>query len=290
MSWREASQPLGPDKCSRAGGPDANALPGSREPSIASDAGSARSAITITGLVRRYGNVEALGGIDLRVPRGCIFSLLGPNGAGKSTLLRILAGLLRPTTGRVTVEGRDAHRDDRRVKEFTGVVLDDLALFARLTAWEHMTLAGAAHGLSANESSKRAEELLRAIGLWDKRYGFAADLSYGSQKKLALAVALIHSPHVLILDEPFAGLDPMVSRLISVLFERLAASGATVVFSSHVLEVVSRVAHRVALLDEGKILFEGSVDALREDGRTLESVYVRAFGQRHEAPDLSWLA
>lgn len=246
--------------------------------------------IEIAGLSRRFGDFTAVDDISLGIPRGSFFGFLGPNGAGKTTTLRMLTGLLPPSEGVVRIEGLAVNGDAVAVKRRIGVVPDDLALFDRLTIWEHLTLVGGIYGLSPDETAARAEDLLRLLDLEGRRGTFAVDCSHGMRKKLALAMALIHNPAVLFLDEPFEGIDPLAGRHIRELLSELAGRGVTIFLTSHILEIVERLADRVAIIAEGRIALDTSLDELREQDRSLEQAFIAAVGDTDgERPELSWL-
>jgi ABC-2 type transport system ATP-binding protein len=248
-------------------------------------------AIDIRHLGRRFGDLVAVHDLDLRVPRGSFYAFLGPNGAGKTTTLRMLTGLLEPTTGEVLVEGRSVQREPVVVKRRIGVVPDELALFDRLTLLEHATLGGRVHGLPAAETARRAEDLLVTLDLWTDRDTFAGNASHGMRRKLALAMALLHRPSVLFLDEPFEGVDPIAGKTIRDLLAWLVGRGVTIFLTSHILEIVERLADRVAILVAGRIVFESTLAEVRASGRTLEDVFVHAAGAPADALSrLEWLA
>ena len=164
--------------------------------------------ISCQGLTRRFGDFIAVHQVALDVPKGNICALLGPNGAGKSTLMKMLTGLLAPTSGDAAVEGFDVRKDVLAIKRISGILPEHLGLFDELTVEEHLLLSGPIYGLSAHETRARTGQLLHALGLEDGRNTFAAQCSHGMRKKTALALALLHNPSVLFLDEPFEGIDP----------------------------------------------------------------------------------
>jgi ABC-2 type transport system ATP-binding protein len=248
------------------------------------------AAIEIRGLTRRFGDVIAVNDVSLTIPRGSFYGFLGPNGAGKSTTVRILTGLLPPDEGDALIEGRSVLREPVAVKRRIGVVPDNLALFERLSIWEHLTMVGRIYGLSAADTLARAEDLLRLLDLWDDRGTYAVDASHGMRKKLALAIALIHSPSTLFLDEPFEGIDPIASKHIRDLLASLARRGVTIFLTSHILEIIERLADRVAIIVKGRIALESSLPDLRASGRSLEEAFVEAAGATGKsATELTWL-
>jgi ABC-2 type transport system ATP-binding protein len=245
--------------------------------------------VSLRGLTKRFGYVQAVRGLALDVPRGCFFGLVGPNGAGKTTTLAMTTGLLRPDAGQALVEGVDVWRDPGEAKRRIGVLPEGLRLFDRLSGRELLTFTGRLRGLPAAEVERRADELLEVLGLRAASGQLVVDYSTGMRKKIALAAALLHNPSVLFLDEPFEAVDPVSARTIRDVLVRFAARGNTVVFSSHVMELVERLCDEVAVVHRGEVVAAGEVDDLRGD-RTLEEVFVDLVGgSRSEEGALSWL-
>ena len=210
---------------------------------------SARPAVAVTGLEKRYGATRALAGITFSVAPGEIFGLLGPNGAGKSTTLEILEGLRRPDGGRAEILGLDVARRPGAVREHVGVMLQRTELPARLRVAEALALFSAFH-----DRPRRREELLALAGLGARAAAPFGSLSGGEQQRLALALALVHDPEVLLLDEPTAGLDPRARRELQTLLLELRARGKSVLLTTHHLDEAERLCDRVAILDRGRIL------------------------------------
>ena len=249
----------------------------------------ARPAVVLRGLLKRFDDKTAVDHLDLDVPRGTFFGLVGPNGAGKSTTLKIATGLLRPDAGTAEVNGIDVWSDPRRVKGDIGVVPEDLRLFERLTGRELLVYVALLRGIDRAEANRRADELLHFLDLDEARNRLVIDYSAGMRKKAALGAAVLHRPSVLFLDEPFESVDPVSVRLIRELLEQLVAGGATVVFSSHVMEVVERLCDVIAVVHAGRVVAEGPRDELCR-GRRLEDVFVDVVGARPQQADLDWLA
>jgi ABC-2 type transport system ATP-binding protein len=246
--------------------------------------------ITTDNLVRRYGDKVAVGGINLTVPQGSFFGFLGPNGAGKTTTVRMLTGLLAPSEGSAAIAGRRIDQNPVEVKKMMGVVPDTLALFDRLSIWEHLTMVGPMYGLSKNETESRGQDLLQLLGLWDERGTLAVDCSHGMRKKAALALALIHAPKVLFLDEPFEGIDPIAGKVLRDLLQRLHRGGTTIFLTSHILEIIERLVDHVAVIVGGEITLDDRMENLRSSGRTLEQVFIEAAGgELEQTLELSWL-
>jgi len=247
-------------------------------------------AIETRGLTRRYGDLVAVDALELRVAPGTFLALLGTNGAGKTTTLRMLTGLLAPTSGDALIDGLSIRDQPLEIKRRIGVVPDDLALFEQLSFWEHLTLVGRIHGFDAPETARRAQDLLDLLEIADARDLDARDASTGMRKKLAVAMALLPRPSLLFLDEPFESIDPFVGRTLRDLLAALARSGVTIVLTTHILEVVERLAERVAILAQGRLAFHGSVAELQTAGKSVEEAFRTAAGRGGDAPrDLPWL-
>jgi ABC-2 type transport system ATP-binding protein len=247
-------------------------------------------AVVIRGLWKRYDAKVAVAGIDLDVPRACFFGLVGPNGAGKTTMIRMLTGLLRPDAGQVWVEGLDVWANPVAAKARIGVLPDEFRLFDRLTGAQLLEYCGLLRSMPPALVAERSDDLLRVLGLSDAADTLVIDYSTGMRKKVALASALLHAPEVLFLDEPFEAIDPVSTRAIRTVLERFTDTGNTVVFSSHVMEVVERLCDRVAVVNLGRIIAEGPTDELRA-GRRLEDVFVDLVGaQEQDGVALGWLA
>jgi ABC-2 type transport system ATP-binding protein len=251
-------------------------------------------AVETRRLTRTFGELRAVDGIDLAVPAGSFFGFLGPNGAGKSTTIKCLTGLLRPSGGTMRILGRDPLADPVAVKRRIGVIPEDLALFDRLSGAENLTFVGRVYGLDGATVEERAEELLDLFDLGDAAGTLVADYSHGMRKKLSLAAALLPSPRLLFLDEPFEGIDAVASRLIKRLLHDFVARGGTIFLTSHVLEIVERLASHVAIIHRGRLVAQGPVEELRaasgEAGQTLEEIFLGVVGARDdEDRELAWL-
>jgi ABC-2 type transport system ATP-binding protein len=248
-----------------------------------------QGAIVVRGLRKRFGTQEAVAGIDLDVAAGSCAGLVGPNGAGKTTSLSMMTGLLRPNGGQVVINGLDVWSDPRAAKAVIGVVPAGVRLFERLSGAELLEYAGRLRGLPAAEARSRAGELLGLLDLTADAGRLVADYSTGMRKKAALGCALIHNPPVLFLDEPLEGVDPVSADVIRRLLARLAASGSTVLFSSHVMELVEQVCDHVSIIDKGRIVASGPIQQVQH-GKTLQQAFMDLVGVRAGAEDgLSWL-
>ncbi|MDE2149276.1 MAG: ABC transporter ATP-binding protein [Gammaproteobacteria bacterium] len=220
------------------------------------------AAVAVEGLVRRYGEVEALAGIDLRVPGGALFALLGPNGAGKTTLFSILTTLRRPTSGRARVLGLDVVRERSALRRRIGVVFQEPALEQKLTVRDNLLLMAWLYGVGGRIARRRVEQVLDRLDLTAVAGRPAAKLSGGQKRRVELARALIPQPEVLFLDEATLGLDVDARRSFWVHIRQLAASGTTVFFTTHYMEE-AEVAQRIAMIDRGRVVADGSPTALK---------------------------
>jgi ABC-2 type transport system ATP-binding protein len=239
-------------------------------------------------LTRKFGDLVAVNEINLQIPKGTIFGFLGPNGAGKSTTVSMLTGLLQPTAGDALIGGVSILSSPIEVKKRIGVLPENLALFEALTIWEHLMLVGPVYGLSRHETEQRGEQLLKYLDLWHSRHTYVDEASHGMRKKCSLAMALIHNPAVLFLDEPFEGIDPVSSRHIKNLLVMMASKGVTVFLTSHILEVVERLVESFAIIVAGEIVCSQTVADVLSAGHTLEDLFFKyAGGDRIE--ELEWV-
>src|SRR5438128_8018205 len=220
-------------------------------------------AIATEGLTRRFGELVAVEDVNLRVAAGQFFGFLGPNGAGKSTTIKMLTGLLAPTAGRIQILGLDLIAKPVEVKRQIGVVPEGMALFGRLTGSEYLNFVGRMYGLDRETAAKRTAELLEFMQLGAQPKKLVTDYSHGMQKKLALAAAVIHGPKVLFLDEPFEGVDAIASGTLKAMLQRMIARGATIFLTSHVLEIVERLCTHVRIINNGRLVAQGSLDEWR---------------------------
>ncbi len=241
------------------------------------------------GLTKLYGSKPALQGLDLDVPRGSFFGFLGPNGAGKTTTIHILIGLIEATAGEVEVLGLRVPEQLSELKRQIGVVPDESVLFDRLTGLEFLDFVGRMYGLPHPTASERSRELMGLFELDSMDSSLVAGYSKGMKKRLALAAALIHRPKLFLLDEPFEGVDPVGARMMKEILLQQVRQGATVFLTSHVLEVIERLCDRVAIIDHGRLIVEGSVDDLSAAEETLEDAFVRVVGGERQLQSLEWL-
>ena len=246
-------------------------------------------AVALRGLHKKFGETYAVRGIDLDVPVGSFFGLVGPNGAGKTTTLSMATGLLRPDYGTAYINGMDVWADPVRAKAIIGVLPDGLRLFERLTGRELLLYGGLLRSMDPGVVAARTTELLHVLGLADASGAMVVDYSHGMRKKIGLAAALLHAPRVVFLDEPFEGVDPVSARTIKGVLESFVSGGGTVVFSSHVMELVENLCDRVAVVNAGAVVAAGTIESVR-DGRRLEDVFADLVGAQDPLSEgLAWL-
>ncbi len=236
--------------------------------------------IKLTSLTKVYGALTAVKSISLEVAPGEVFGFLGPNGAGKTTTIKMMAGLLQPTSGEVRINGFDVQKEPLKAKAITGFIPDRPYLYEKLTAGEFMLFTAKLYGM--DDSDERMGELLDLFGLSEWSGELIENFSHGMKQRLVMASALLHDPKVLVVDEPMVGLDPRGARLVKDLFKDLAAKGVTVFMSTHTLEIVENMCSRVAIINHGEIIAEGSVEDLGRMARMpeshLEPIFLRLTG------------
>lgn len=262
------------------------------------------AAIQTHGLTRRFGELTAVDNVTFSVAQGQFFGFLGPNGAGKSTTIKMLTGLLEPTSGSVEILGQPFSATALDLKRQIGVVPEGMALLGRLTAPEYLRFVGRMYGLDRETTNRRTDELLEFMQLANESRKLVTDFSHGMQKKLALAAAVIHGPKVLFLDEPFEGVDAIAAGMLKTMLHGMIQRGATIFLTTHVLEIVERLCSHVAIISQGRLVANGSLEELRagvasslpgaEGGQklTLEEIFLSIVGAggMEPATELSWLA
>ncbi|MEJ0009697.1 MAG: ABC transporter ATP-binding protein [Alphaproteobacteria bacterium] len=238
---------------------------------------SAQYALEIEGLTKRFDRL-AVDGLSLRIRAGEFYALLGPNGAGKTTTLRIVAGLLHPDAGSVRVCGIDIAREPTAAKQRMAWVSDEPILYDKLTPFEYLEFIAALWGMEPALAERRARELLDLLGLTPHIHERCEGFSKGMRQKVTLAGALVHDPQLIILDEPLTGLDAGAARDVKQVLTQRVRAGATIVMTTHILEVAERMAERIGIIHHGKLLTEGTLATLRRqagrEGGTLEEVFL----------------
>jgi ABC-2 type transport system ATP-binding protein len=241
-------------------------------------------ALQLTGLTKAFDKL-AVDGLDLMVRSGELYALLGPNGAGKTTTLRMVAGLQKPDAGGIRIFGIDALADPIAAKRIVAWLPDEPMLYDKLDPLEYLEFVAGLWGVPPDIAGPRAEELLRWLDLWDQRGARCEGFSRGMKQKVALAGALIHDPRLLILDEPLTGLDAHASRQVKDLLLERARGGATIILTTHILEVAERLADRIGIIRGGRLVAEGTLAELRDanhhgtgDAATLEEMFLALAG------------
>lgn len=238
--------------------------------------------IEARNVIKRFGSIEAVNDIDFEVKRGEIFAFLGPNGAGKSTTISMLTTMLRPTGGKLLLNGHDVtHEQDSARKSF-GIVFQDPALEEELTAYENMKIHAVLYSIPKKEQEERIEELLRLVDLWSRKNSLVRTYSGGMRRRLEIARGLLHHPKILFLDEPTLGLDTQTRNLLWDYVEKLSRhEGMTIFFTTHYLDEAEAVADRIAIIDHGKIIATGTVKELTKQTKTktLEDAYLQLTGK-----------
>lgn len=249
-----------------------------------------KNAIETFSLSKDYGQKKAVEDLDLVVKKGTFFGLLGKNGAGKSTTIGMLTAALHPSKGKIRILDRPLDPDDPWFKARMGIVTEEPSLFSRLSALEQLVFAGRMFGLPPKEAERRSKILLQTLFLEKDSKTLICDFSRGMKKKLAIGCALIHSPRILFLDEPFEGVDAASSAVIRLVLQNLAKGSATILLTTHILEVAEKLCNHVAILHKGKLAYVNSVNAMHEKGETLEDAFHRVSSSNEPAPKIpDWL-
>jgi ABC-2 type transport system ATP-binding protein len=219
--------------------------------------------IRVSGLVKRYGSFTAVDGVDIDVQPGEIHGFLGPNGAGKTTTIRVIAGLLRPTAGRVTIAGHDLEKEPEAAKGALGFIPDRPFLYEKLTAGEFLRFHAGLFGMERNGVDARVRSMLELFELLRWEGELVESFSHGMKQRLVMCAAFLHKPRAVVVDEPMVGLDPRGARLIKEVFRALSREGVSILMSTHTLEVAEEMCDRITIILKGRILARGTVDELR---------------------------
>lgn len=245
-------------------------------------------AIQLRNLPKKYNGTTVVDHLTLEIPAGTVFGLLGHNGAGKSTTIKMMTGVLLPDSGEVSIAGISVSKDSVAVKRIIGVVPDNLALFDYLTIWEHLDLIRSLFNIDLDVFKERSTQLLEILDLSSDAGQLAKNASSGMRKKTSLAMAMLPNPKVLILDEPFESLDPIVSATMKNLLRRAASRGTTVFLTTHILESIENLVNQYGILNRGSLRAYGTTQELADKGLSLQDAYLREF-DKSSSRDLSWL-
>jgi ABC-2 type transport system ATP-binding protein len=233
--------------------------------------------IAVHDLVKKYGGFTAVDGVSLDVPAGEIHGFLGPNGAGKTTTIRMIAGLLKPTAGRVLVNGHDLATDPERAKASLGFIPDRPFIYEKLTAGEFLRFHGGLYGMDGPGVAERVHEMLDVFELTRWEQELVESFSHGMKQRLVMCAAFLHRPQAVLVDEPMVGLDPRGARLIKDVFRRMSARGVAILMSTHTLEVAEEMCDRISIILKGKIIARGTVAELRALGGSQDDQLTEVF-------------
>lgn len=239
--------------------------------------------IELENVTKKFGSIVAVDDISLKVEPGELFALLGPNGAGKSTTIKMLTTLLRPTSGKLILNGHDVVKDQDAARKSFGIVFQDPSLDTEMTAYENMQLHGVLYNVPKAELNKRIKELLELLELWDRRDSLVKTFSGGMKRRLEIARGLLHHPKLLFLDEPTLGLDAQTRNLLWNYVQKLSREqNMTIFFTTHYMEEAENNASRIAFIDHGKIIEVGTVDELKKltKSKTIEEAYLKMTGTK----------
>jgi ABC-2 type transport system ATP-binding protein len=219
--------------------------------------------IAVQNLVKIYGKFKAVDGVSLSVEPGEIHGFLGPNGAGKTTTMRMIAGLLKPTSGRIVVNGHDLEREPEAAKGALGFIPDRPFIYDKLTAGEFLTFHAGLYGMTNGQVAGRVDEMLELFELTQWKNELIESFSHGMKQRLVMSSAFFHRPQAVCVDEPMVGLDPRGARLIKDVFRRMSERGVAILMSTHTLEVAQEMCHRVSIIQKGHIIAQGTVDEVK---------------------------
>ncbi|TZE81462.1 ABC transporter ATP-binding protein [Calorimonas adulescens] len=242
--------------------------------------------INVLNVSKRYGSVKALDGVSLAIERGSIFGLLGPNGAGKSTLINIISTLIVQDDGDVEIAGLSVQKDAQKIRGMLGLVPQDIALYPTLTARENLLFWGRMYGLGGKKLKGQIDDVLELSGLKDRANERVEGYSGGMKRRLNIAVALMHSPQILIMDEPTVGIDPQSRNFILERIKSFKGSNTTVIYTSHYMEEIEEICDSVAIMDRGKVIASGTVEELHGLAGSLDTIYIKT---EEPVSDLSFL-
>ncbi|MCH8144529.1 MAG: ABC transporter ATP-binding protein [Gemmatimonadetes bacterium] len=238
--------------------------------------------IRLESLTKTYGKFVAVDNIDLHVPRGTMFGFVGPNGAGKTTTLRIIAGIMRPTAGRIWLGGDDVVADPMAAKARLGFIPDRPFLYEKLTGAEFLQFVAGLYGQDGEVVEKRIDELLEVFELSRWKHELIESYSHGMRQKLIISSALIHRPECIVVDEPMVGLDPKAARLLKDILRQFVDRGGTVLMSTHTLDIAETMCDKIAIIQAGKIVAQGTMAELREQtaagNASLEELFLKLTG------------
>ncbi len=230
--------------------------------------------IEVKDITKSYGKTQAVRGISFSIKNGECYGLLGPNGAGKSTTINMLSMLFPPDSGQIAINGTDASNVNPAVKQIMGIVPQEIALYDNFTAWENILFWGSIYGVSGKQLHSKAEDLLKWVGLFDRRKDKVKSYSGGMKCRINIACALLHSPKVLLLDEPTVGVDPQSRNLIFELIQQLNKEGMTIIYTTHYMEEAEKLCDKIGIMDNGQIIAQGTLDELKAESQVTDMIIV----------------
>jgi ABC-2 type transport system ATP-binding protein len=249
--------------------------------------------IELVNLTKNFGNFTAVDDVSLSIRRGAIFGFLGPNGAGKTTTIKMMVGLLRPSSGKVLIDGKDITLFPAEVKSILGYIPDRSFVYEKLTGREFLQFVAGLYGIPKTECGDKIPRLLRVFGLEGWEDELIESYSHGMRQRLILSSALIHTPEVIIVDEPVVGLDPRGAKLVKAVFRDLAKGGVTIFLSTHVLEIAEELCDQVAIIQKGRVIAQGTItelqDIVQSHDKRLESLFLHLTGGEDTAEILAGL-
>ena len=234
--------------------------------------------LKVTGLKKSYGSNHVLKGINLDIPKGCFYSLLGPNGAGKSTTLNCIAQLLHPNEGEIIINSVNTKINSVGAKSIIGVVPQEIALYEELSAWENLVFWGRLNKVNRNDINQRGKSILEKFGLYDRKDEKIKTYSGGMKRRINIAAALLHNPLLILMDEPTVGIDPQSRNNIYEFIELLKSEGKTILYTTHYMEEAQRFSDKIGILDDGKIIAEGTFDEIREQTKIASQLIIEFEG------------
>jgi ABC-2 type transport system ATP-binding protein len=237
--------------------------------------------IEVENITKSYDKTKAVRGISFSIKDGECYGLLGPNGAGKSTTINMLSMLFPPDSGQITIGGIDVSKGNTKVKSMLGIVPQEIALYEKFTAWENILFWGSIYGVKGKVLIDKAEELLKWVGLYDRRKDNVESYSGGMKRRINIACALLHSPKLLLLDEPTVGVDPQSRNLIFELIQQLNKEGMTIIYTTHYMEEAEKLCDRIGIIDKGLIIAQGTLDELKKQSEVNDMILVDCV----ESPD-----
>lgn len=239
--------------------------------------------LLVQNLVKSYQDLEAVRGVDLQVPKGELFGFLGPNGAGKTTTIKMIVGLLKPTSGTISIGGFDISRQPTEAKSILGYIPDRPFIYEKLTGREYLAFIADLYNMDAADATEKALRYLEFFDLTDAGDKLVEGYSHGMKQKLVISGALLHDPMLVVVDEPMVGLDPKGARQVKQLFRELCQKGTSIFMSTHSLGIAQAMCDRIGIIQKGEVIALGTLDELRQqaDHEHLEDIFLQLTGDTH---------